>query len=30
MDVWDQIEHKCADADGVKIHYAALGRHRWS
>jgi epoxide hydrolase 4 len=26
QDVWDQVEHKYADADGVKIHYAALGQ----
>lgn len=25
-DVWDQVEHKYADANGVKIHYAALGK----
>jgi pimeloyl-ACP methyl ester carboxylesterase len=25
-DVWDQVEHKYANADGVKIHYAALGQ----
>jgi len=25
-DVWDQVEHKYADANGVKIHYAALGQ----
>ncbi|MDY6949570.1 MAG: alpha/beta fold hydrolase, partial [Pseudomonadota bacterium] len=24
-DVWDQVEHRYADANGVKIHYAALG-----
>lgn len=24
-DLWDQVEHKYADSDGVKIHYAALG-----
>lgn len=26
MDVWDQVEHKYADANGVRIHYAALGQ----
>src|SRR3989337_3773047 len=26
QDVWDQVEHKYADANGVKIHYAALGQ----
>lgn len=26
MDVWDQVEHRYADANGVKIHYAALGQ----
>lgn len=25
-DVWDQVEHNYADANGVKIHYAALGQ----
>lgn len=25
-DVWDQVEHRYADASGVKIHYAALGQ----
>ncbi|HEY0682859.1 MAG TPA: alpha/beta hydrolase [Steroidobacter sp.] len=25
-DVWNQVEHKYADAGGVKIHYAALGQ----
>jgi pimeloyl-ACP methyl ester carboxylesterase len=24
-DVWDQVEHKYADSNGVKIHYAVLG-----
>jgi pimeloyl-ACP methyl ester carboxylesterase len=24
-DPWDQVEHRYADSDGVKIHYAALG-----
>lgn len=24
-DVWDQVEHRYADSNGVKIHYAALG-----
>jgi epoxide hydrolase 4 len=24
-DVWDRVEHRYADSDGVKIHYAALG-----
>jgi len=25
QDVWDQVEHRYADSNGVKIHYAALG-----
>jgi len=25
-DVWDQVEHHYADSEGVKIHYAALGK----
>lgn len=25
-DVWDRVEHAYADADGVRIHYAALGQ----
>jgi pimeloyl-ACP methyl ester carboxylesterase len=25
-DVWDQVEHKYADSNGIKIHYAALGQ----
>jgi pimeloyl-ACP methyl ester carboxylesterase len=25
-DVWDRVEHRYADANGVKIHYAALGQ----
>ncbi|MBM0104244.1 alpha/beta hydrolase [Steroidobacter sp. S1-65] len=25
-DIWDQVEHRYADADGVRIHYAALGQ----
>jgi pimeloyl-ACP methyl ester carboxylesterase len=24
-DLWDEVEHRFADAEGVKIHYAALG-----
>lgn len=24
-DVWDQVEHRYADSNGVKIHYAVLG-----
>jgi epoxide hydrolase 4 len=26
QDVWDQVEHRYADSNGVKIHYAALGQ----
>jgi epoxide hydrolase 4 len=26
QDVWDQVEHRYADSNGVKIHYAALGK----
>jgi epoxide hydrolase 4 len=26
QDVWDQAEHRYADSNGVKIHYAALGQ----
>lgn len=26
VDVWDQVEHRYADANGVKSHYAALGQ----
>lgn len=25
QDVWDEVEHRYADSNGVKIHYAALG-----
>ena len=25
QDVWDQVEHRYADSNGVKIHYAVLG-----
>lgn len=25
-ELWDQVEHRFADSDGVKIHYAALGQ----
>lgn len=25
QDVWDRVEHRYADSNGVKIHYAALG-----
>jgi pimeloyl-ACP methyl ester carboxylesterase len=25
-DVWDEVENRYADSDGVKIHYAALGK----
>ena len=25
QDVWDQVEHRFADSNGVKIHYAVLG-----
>lgn len=25
-DVWDEVEHRQADSNGVKIHYAALGQ----
>ena len=25
-DVWDEVTHGYADSDGVKIHYATLGR----
>ena len=24
--VWDRVEHRYADSNGVKIHYAALGQ----
>jgi epoxide hydrolase 4 len=26
QDVWNDVEHRYADSDGVKIHYAALGK----
>jgi pimeloyl-ACP methyl ester carboxylesterase len=26
QDVWDQVEHHYADSNGVKIHYATLGK----
>lgn len=26
QDVWDRVEHKYANNDGVKIHYAAMGK----
>jgi pimeloyl-ACP methyl ester carboxylesterase len=26
QDIWDQVEHRYADSNGVKIHYAALGK----
>ena len=26
QDVWDQVDHRYADSNGVKIHYAALGQ----
>jgi pimeloyl-ACP methyl ester carboxylesterase len=25
QDIWDQVEHRYADSDGVRIHYAVLG-----
>ena len=25
QDVWDQVDHRYADSNGVKIHYAVLG-----
>jgi len=25
-EIWDEVEHRYADSDGVKIHYAALGK----
>ncbi|HZZ08147.1 MAG TPA: hypothetical protein VFE43_06360, partial [Candidatus Binataceae bacterium] len=25
-DLWDRVEHHYADSNGVKIHYAALGK----
>lgn len=27
-ELWDEVEHRFADSDGVKIHYAALGQGR--